>query len=510
MKNINKFEFKNNIKQKKSTIVPKDNSKETRLCKITILDEVNIKVDDIDTFTLSHLHKKLSFFDPTAKYLPSFKMRRWDGKISYFSLNGKSYYHILQEIISILDEFNYKISLKDERIKRNFIFDEIDENFFKNQKIKWPKNHPMAGQDIILRDYQVEVINNFLSNKQAVQEVATGAGKTIITAALSKIVEKYGRTLVIVPSKSLVNQTYEDYTNVGLDVGVFFGERKDTENKHIIATWQSLESLRKKVNENKEYIENLTKNIVAIIVDECHVAKAPSLKKILGTMYSNIPIRWGLTATIPRQNHLFYAVKCLIGPVINHMSAHDLQNKGVLSSCDIHIIEIDDGNVKFDTYQEEKKYLLTNERRLKIIAELANEVSESGNTLVLVDFVKTAKKLGELTNNSHVVTGSDKLKEKQDKFNLIKEEDNIILIATYGVAAVGINLPKIHNIILVEAGKSIIRVIQSIGRGLRKTKEKNHVVIYDVCGSTERSKRHLSSRKRIYKDANYPFTHNKI
>lgn len=504
-----KSKITNNSSTNNKLLVKKDQEK---LCKITLLDEVNIHISNLETIVLSKLHKNLSFFDPSAKYLPAYKMRRWDGKVSYFDLNGKSYYHLLPEIIKTLEEYEYKIVLCDKRNKVEFEFESIDQEYLKKQNIKWPKGHHLENQDIILRDYQVEIINNFLAKRHAVQEIATGAGKTIITAVLAKSVEKYGRTITIVPSKSLVKQTYDDFKNIGLDVGIFFGDSKQTKNQHIIATWQSLESMRKrsKKEENLKYFDELKKDVKAIIVDECHIAKAPSLKRVLGTMFSDIPIRWGLTATIPRENYLFYAVKSLIGPPVNFMTAAELQDRGVLSSCDVHIIEIQDEKEDFQTYHEEKKYLLTNERRLKIIAELANEVSQQGNTLILVDFVKTAKKLGTLTNNSYVVTGSDSLKKKQEKFELVKEEDNMILIATYGVAAVGINLPKLYNIILVEAGKSIIRVMQSIGRGLRKTAEKNHVVIYDICGSTKRSKKHMIKRKRIYKQAKYPFTHSKI
>jgi superfamily II DNA or RNA helicase len=251
----------------------------------------------------------MSFYDPSAKYLPSYKIGRWNGKISYFDLNGKSYFHLLKEILEVLDEFKYKIQKEDRRQnKQIYTFDAIDENYLKNQNIKWPETHHLAGKDIILRDYQVEVVNYFLQRRHAVQEVATGAGKTIITAVLAKIVEKEGRTITIVPSKTLVKQTYEDYKNIGLDVGVFFGDQKDTENKHIIATWQSLEKIRKSKKEENIY-EKITKNMVAVIVDECHIAKAPSLKKILGNMYKNVPIRWGLTATLPEENYLFYAIK---------------------------------------------------------------------------------------------------------------------------------------------------------------------------------------------------------
>jgi hypothetical protein len=122
-----------------------------------------------------------------------------------------------------------------------------------------------------LRDYQVEIINNFIDNPQALQEVATGAGKTIITATLSKITEPYGRSLVVVPNKSLVSQTEEDYINCGLDVGVYFGDRKELGATHTICTWQSLNILDKKHKDGSGVLSlaEFLEGVSTIIIDEC-------------------------------------------------------------------------------------------------------------------------------------------------------------------------------------------------------------------------------------------------
>jgi superfamily II DNA or RNA helicase len=145
--------------------------------------------------------------------------------MAFFHLGGSSYVNLLPEIIPLLEEYNYDIELVDTRdYKTTFAFSEVHEDSFAHTM--WPKGHPAAGEPIKMRDYQVEIVNNFLKNPQCLQEVATGAGKTLMTAALSHSVESYGRSIVIVPNKSLVTQTEKDYKNLGLDVGVYFGDRK--------------------------------------------------------------------------------------------------------------------------------------------------------------------------------------------------------------------------------------------------------------------------------------------
>ena len=152
----------------------------------------------------------------------------------------------------------------------------------------------MAGQPIKLRDYQVEIVNNFLKNPQCLQEIATGAGKTLMTASLSSLVEPYGRSIVIVPNKSLVSQTEADYQNMGLDVGVYFGDRKEWNKTHTICTWQSLNILMKNSKDSEITIGDFLDGVVCVMVDEVHMAKADALKALLTGPMANIPIRLSL------------------------------------------------------------------------------------------------------------------------------------------------------------------------------------------------------------------------
>jgi superfamily II DNA or RNA helicase len=375
----------------------------------------------------------------------------------------------------------------------------------------WPKGHVAEGQPIVLRDYQVEVINNFLGNPQSLQEVATGAGKTIITATLSHLCEPYGRSLVIVPNKSLVVQTEEDYVNVGLDVGVYFGDRKELGHTHTICTWQSLNILSKKTKNHEAVttFQEAMEDVKCIIVDEVHQAKADVLKQLLTQNFAHVPIRWGLTGTIPKEQFEFQGIKAGLGEVINHISAHDLQQKGVLANCHVNIVQTDDVQ-EFGNYQEELKYLVTSEHRIDWMAKLIDKIKDSGNTLILVDRISAGKMLEERLEGSVFVSGETKGTDRKEHYDSIKDSTNKIIIATYGVAAVGINIPRIFNLVLIEPGKSFVRVIQSIGRGIRKAEDKDFVQIWDLTSKCKFAKRHLTQRKKYYKEANYPFTIEKI
>jgi superfamily II DNA or RNA helicase len=198
-----------------------------------------------------------------------------------------------------------------------------------------------------------------------------------------------------------------------------------------------------------------------------------------------------------------------LGPVINKLSAAELQDKGVLAQCHVNIIQMRDG-VEFSNYQSELKYLLENDKRLDKIGQLIDKVKESGNTLVLVDRVNAGRELESRLTDSVFISGETKLTERKEEYDEVKTSDNKVIIATYGVAAVGINLPRIFNLILIEPGKSFVRVIQSIGRGIRKAEDKDHVMIWDITSDCKFAKRHLTQRKAYYKEAKYPFSIEKL
>ena len=479
-------------------------------CKIIISDEVNVKIEGLPVEVRRKIAKKFKFQVPYARYLPQYKLGRWDGTVGFFGLGGNGYVNHLDKIIQYLNEAGVEIEeVVDKREKFDLTFSKVDKNFFGNKT--WPKGHQCEGQKIELRDYQVDVINNFIKEPQSLQEVATGAGKTIITAALSSICEKFGRTLVIVPNKGLVTQTEEDYINVGLDVGVYFGDRKELNRTHTICTWQSLNVLDKKskAGESVFSLAEFLDGVKTVIIDEVHQAKAEVLKKLLTHHLKNSPVRWGLTGTVPKEQFEFQSILASIGPVVNQISAKELQDKGVLSKCHVNVVQLVDTNV-YKNYQEELKFLVTDEKRIEYLGKLVNKIKSSGNTLVLIDRLTAGKKLLEIIDDSVFIRGETKLADRKEQYDEISSSTNKVIIATYGVASVGINIPRIFNLVLIEPGKSFVRVIQSIGRGIRKAKDKDFVQIWDLTSSCKFAKRHLTHRKKFYKEANYPFTIEKV
>ena len=482
-----------------------------RTATIIIRDEVNIKIEGLELDARRALVNAFKYDVPGARYLPAVRLGRWDGKVSYFQLGGSTYVNLLPEIIPILEKFNYDIDLDDQRdYSTTFEFERVTETTFSH--IMWGPGHPIEGQPIVLRDYQVEIINNFLENPQSIQEIATGAGKTIMTAALSQRCEAHGRTIVIVPNKSLVTQTEKDYIALGLDVGVFFGDRKEFGKTHTICTWQSLNVLMKNTKNSvaEITIHDFIEDVVCVMVDEVHMAKADALKTLLTSIMSRIPIRWGLTGTVPKEPYEFQALKCSLGPVINQLSASELQSRGVLAQCHVNVVQLVD-HAEFTNYQSELKFLLEDPDRLETIAKLIEQVNQTGNTLVLVDRIAAGHALVELLGDMAVfVSGATKAKARQDEYDEVAEATGKILVCTYGVAAVGINVPRLFNVIMIEPGKSFVRVIQSIGRGLRKAQDKDHVSIWDITSTCKFAKRHLQKRKIFYKDADYPMSIEKL
>ena len=473
--------------------------------KLIIRDEINVKIEGLELADRKKLVDTFKFEIPGARYQPAVRLGRWDGKVSFFQLGGSSYINLLPEILPMLDNMGYDIDVEDRRTYRTqFEFTEFHADTFSH--VTWPQGHPAAGEPIKFRDYQVEIINNFLQNPQSIQEIATGAGKTIITAALSKSVEPYGRSIIIVPNKSLVTQTEADYINMGLDVGVYFGDRKEYGHQHTICTWQSLNIMLKNTRNDEAAvpIHEFIEDVVLVMVDEVHMAKADALKTLLAGVFAHVPIRWGLTGTVPKEKYEQLSIFCSLGNVVGKLSASDLQESGHLANCHVNIVQLVD-HVEYKEYQSELKYLTENPARIDYIAQLVDRIKDSGNTLVLIDRIATGQLLLERLPNAVFVSGATKAQDRKDEYDDIATGDNKITLATYGVAAVGINVPRIFNVVLFEPGKSFVRVIQSIGRGIRRAEDKDFVQIWDLTSTCKFAKRHLTARKKFYGEANYPF-----
>jgi superfamily II DNA or RNA helicase len=212
-----------------------------------------------------------------------------------------------------------------------------------------------------------------------------------MTAALSLMAEKYGRSIVVVPNKDLVKQTEADYKNLGLDVGVYFGDRKEVGRMHTICTWQSLNVLLKNsegrnseeepasfrlVKDPTDYIiDDMVDGVALVMVDEVHMAKSDVLKTLLTGVFARVPIRWGLTGTVPKEDFAKVSIFCSLGTVVGKLSASELQDAGHLAQCHVNIVQLLD-TVDYKDYQSELKYLTTTTERLAYLAKMIDSIKE--------------------------------------------------------------------------------------------------------------------------------------
>lgn len=258
------------------------------------------------------------------------------------------------------------------------------------------------------------------------------------------------------------------------------------------------------IKDNHNYVVN------GHVVSNCHKAKADVLRDQLSGIFRNVPIRWGLTGTIPKDEHEAVACTCALGPVVGNLSSKELQDMGVLADLDINILQLQDGVLSFGSYAQELKWLLTDPIRLDYISSIINSLAASGNTLVLIDRIKTGEMLTERNPDWVFISGGMKTTDRQKEYAEISDMNNKVIVATYGVAAVGINIPRIFNLVMIEPGKGFVRVIQSIGRGIRKAEDKDYVQIVDITSNLKYSKKHLTKRKQYYLEQKFRYMMTKV
>jgi len=353
------------------------------------------------------------------------------------------------------------------------------------------------------------------------------------TKIAAAIMGSYGteglKTITIVPSQDLITQTKEEYTLCELDVGEYSGSCKDTEPQHIVSTWQALQNN-----------PNLMRMFQVVIVDECHISQSRILRELIVKHGKNIPVRIGLTGTLPKEMADISNVKISLGEEKYSISAKELIDRDVLAKIQINILQLEEDFTKqyaeyeeeykinrnsrkkltykqfkdqyFPDYTTEKKYLETKPERLDWMAQCIIDMntSKKGNVFCLVNSVTFGKKLAKLIPDAMFIYGADKKEVRKEIYDLFKVNDNITVIATVGIASTGINIKRIFNLVLINSTKSYIRIIQSIGRGLRKAKDKDSITVTDICSDLKYARKHVAERVKYYKEAEYPYTKKKI
>lgn len=494
----------------------------TLTAKIRILDEVNCVVLGLQQEHLKYLREKFGVFAPNYFFHPKFKLGQWDGKIRFFHETGKTFVYLLEDVLPILGRFKYKCILEDLR-KTNLVYpDPITNDLFANIK------HLQTNEPIVLRDFQVEAVNELIKYGYGICVASTGSGKTLACCALVKAYDLKGvRSLTIVPDQTLIRQTKNEYINCQLDTGEYSGTHKNIDHKHVVSTWQALK--------NNPKIVSL---FDMVIVDECHGLRGNVLSKILTDHAANIPYRFGFTGTLPKDESDRLAVHVAVGPVRYTIGAKDLIDKGLLSNLHINIIQLEEDMQEeygrfceencvavnptyiqfkeqyFADFAAEKSYLQRNITRIEWIASYLSMIRDQnkGNILCLIDNIAFGRKLTDSIENAIFVNGQDvkKVNDRQEVYDLFKDRNDLIVIATVNIAGTGLNINRIFNLVIIDMGKSFVRVIQAIGRGLRLADDKNFVNIHDICSDLKYSKKHLRQRINYYTEAGYPFKKRKI
>lgn len=493
----------------------------SRKCTVKLLDEVNCVFIGLHPDHVGALYDKYAAHANNYFFNPKFKLGSWDGKIRYFFKTGKTFIFLLDDILPEVTSLGYKVNIIDERKTPAIDVPNIDENFLADRGVLDDDGNPW-----IMRDYQVDMVNTLINNEHGVGIAGTGAGKTSITASIALSYELAAgfKTIIIVPDKNLTNQTKSEYARFTLDVGEYSGTNKDINHQHVVSTWQALQN-------NPTIIQSFD----MVIIDECHGLRGKVLQDLLTNYGKNIPFRFGVTGTLPKGESDRFAVRIAVGKVLYTKPAHELIDEGHLAKVHIdiyqHTIDLHEKHEEFlrdypdqqitytkfrDSYfpdfAAEKAFLQKNADRIEWL-RLAIETKRDqrkGNTLCLVNGVRVGKKLAKLIPGSHFVYGKDDIEVRKQIYELFKKYDDVVVFATVNIAAVGLDIKRIFNLFLIDLGKSFVRVIQAIGRGLRKAHDKDSVYVADITSDLKYSRKHTRERMKYYKEAKYPYKRYKV
>lgn len=459
--------------------------------RIVLEDEVNARFVGLDPGTLQDCKNALSYYVPGYFHMPKYKSGRWNGKIYLFRDTGWTYRNLLDQIVPIVVEAGYDITIDDRRIDYGPITDRlapVSDDYLTGCFLR--------GEPLSLRDYQQAAINKAIAEGCGILEMATGSGKTLVAATISRVYSEFGRVVVIEPTIDLVIQSMATFRAVGVDPGIWYGEEKNRKQV-TLATWQSL-----------DHFPELFDGVVSFIVDEAHQAKAAVLNEMLSGPGSQVPYRFGCSGSLPPDELFRNQIKAVIGPSIFKLSSWELQKAGVLAEAVVSQIILDDKSnptykksEPFDDWKSEVDWMYSDANRIEWLRKFLLDISQTGNTLVLVPFRRCGEILEGLLPNTTYLDGRDKGTYRAEVYEEFNKAHNNILIATYGIASTGIDIPRIFNMVLLDPGKQFIKILQSLGRGLRRAADKSHLNLWDIASNAKYTAKHAKERLLIYKEA---------
>jgi superfamily II DNA or RNA helicase len=473
------------------------------------LDSVYIKVN-CERSIAKELNQYFTFAVPNYQFTPAYKNKIWDGQIRLFNLFTHTIYAgLLDYVIKFANDRNYTIEYPQHS----------DKNYTEEQVAKYVEEfiRPTAsGKRISAHDYQIKAITHAIQKERTLLLCPTGSGKSLIIYCLMRFfldhIKPEKKILVVVPTVGLVSQMYSDFEDYSKEnkwsVGrhcytISSGKEKDTHKRVVISTWQSIYKMP------KEFFDQFD----MVVGDECHLFKAKSLSSLMSKLTS-CPIRVGTTGTLDGTHTHKLVVEGLFGRVLHVTTTATLIEKNLLSnlSIDCILLQYSDRDIeeaKRMLYKEEIKWIILNNKRNKFIKNLCSSLK--GNTLVLFNFVELhGKPLYDMFKQQipdkdiYCIHGGTDVDQREEIRKVVDRSDNSILLASYGTCSTGINIRNIHNVVFASPSKSVVRVLQSIGRGLRKSETKTAVNVYDI-GDDLRHKKyrnhslnHMDERIRIY------------
>ena len=442
-----------------------------------------------------------------AKFMPQYRKRNWNGEIHLFDLRSKKIYvGLLDKIVSFCNRHGYTYKFEDNEYY-GLPF-EVNESISK----EGVKDYIKSITKFKPREYQLEGVSDCLKHNRRLLVSPTASGKSLMIYALVRYyVHKGQKILLVVPTTSLVEQMYKDFIEYGWDAKnhchrIYSGREVTNANEVTITTWQSVFRMEK----------SFFKDYDVIIGDEAHLFKSKSLVNIM-TKLEHAKYRFGFTGTLDGTQTHKWVLEGLFGPSYKVTKTEKLMKEGHLSQLDIQCLVLKHPPKKFETYEDELQYLISHEQRNNFIINLALDLN--GNTLILYSRVEThgAILYEKINNIKHTdrkvffVHGGVDAEQRESIREITENEKNAIIVASYGTFSTGINIKRLHNVIFASPSKSRVRNLQSIGRVLRKGKDKVKAILYDIGDDcTYNSKKnytlnHLIERIKIYNEENFNY-----
>ena len=477
--------------------------------KISKKNEVYLIIEDLEPHEKEELSSFFTFEVPGAKFMPMFRNRVWDGKIRLFSSDtGEIYVGLLPYVKKFCDS-NKILYIIEKGVEndRNVVRKDVGAYI---ESLK-PKSQ---GKFLKIRDYQVDAVHHALARNRALLVSPTASGKSLIIYSLVRYYQMKGlKTLILVPTTSLVEQMYTDFQDYGWSSDkhcqkIYQGYTTKIEKDVVISTWQSIYKMPRK------YFDQFG----CVIGDEAHMFKAKSLTGIMTKMH-HCKYRFGLTGTLDGTQTHQLVLEGLFGAVEKVVTTKQLIDKNTLAKLKIKCVILKHQEIREKmTYAEELEYLVTNEKRTDFVVNLLRHLN--GNTLCLFQLVE---KHGKILNdkmkgseNVYFVYGGTDTSEREKIRGLVEKHTKSTTIASYGTFSTGINIRNIHNIVLASPSKSKIRVLQSIGRGLRTSSDKDSVLVYDIADDISYNERrnftlnHFTERLNIYNEEQFDYDISKV